>query len=448
METVEKKNKKFTQSITFKAMTIAVLTLLLLIPKAMITGLIEERQYRSEETIRKINEKWSNPQIICGPIITVPYSVRITEHETVNKEVCTKVSYLQRQFRLTPSTLNMDVKLFPEPRYYGIYTTTVYRSELQISGSFDNLDEFEDFAGSDTPKHWSEAYITIGISDLKGLVSNAEFTFNGKVYQAKADGSVDWFSGNTLRFPLKDFKKSANGKNEFSCRILLNGSRDIRFVPVGRTTTVEVSGKWSSPSFIGSFSPQSTIEKDSFSAKWHILHFNRNIPEALDSEHVYNLDYDDSTFGVQLINTVDHYQQNMRSAKYALMFIALTFVVFFFVEVLTKKKIHIIQYLLVGIALILFYSLLLSISEQIGFALAYLIASVATIGLISSYVYSIFKSIKQTGLLTLILCVLYTFLYVILQLEDLALLIGSIGLFTILGVIMYLSKKINWYKEE
>jgi inner membrane protein len=148
------------------------------------------------------------------------------------------------------------------------------------------------------------------------------------------------------------------------------------------------------------------------------------------------------------VETVDHYQQNMRSAKYAIMFIALTFVVFFFVEILTKKKIHPIQYLLVGIALILFYSLLLSISEQLNFAVAYLIASIATIGLITLYTHSIFKNEAQTGILTFVLCLLYIFLYVILQLEDVALLIGSIGLFIILAIIMYFSRKINWYKQE
>jgi inner membrane protein len=130
------------------------------------------------------------------------------------------------------------------------------------------------------------------------------------------------------------------------------------------------------------------------------------------------------------------------------MFIALTFVVFFFVEVLTKKRIHPIQYLLVGIALILFYSLLLSISEQINFAVAYLIAAAATIGLITIYAHSIFKSGIQTGILAFILCLLYVFLYVILQLEDIALLVGSVGLFTILGVIMFVSRKITFYKQE
>ena len=442
---LEEKKEKFSQSLTFKAVIVTVLMLLLLIPNAMIQSLIHERKARSEESIQKINEKWSNSQTVCGPIITVPYSVKITESETVDKEVRTKTSYRPRQFRLTPSALNIDAKLFPEEKYYGIYKTTLYKSELQISGSFDNLDEFEDFDGQNT-KHWNEACITIGISDLKGLVSNAELTLNGKVYQAKAEGSVDWFSGNTLKFELKDFQKSADGKNEFSCRVLLNGSRDIRFVPVGRTTSVDVSGKWSSPSFIGSFSPQSTVEKENFSAKWHVLHFNRNIPEVLDSENIQKLDYDDSTFGVQLIETVGHYQQNERSAKYALMFIALTFAVFFFVEATTKKRIHPIQYALVGVALVLFYSLLLSISEQIGFAWAYLIASGATISLITVYTAGIFKNKRATSILATILIALYTFLYVVLQLEDFALLIGSLALFLILGIIMFVSRKIQWYK--
>ena len=438
METQEKK-QKFTQSITFKALTVAALTLLLLIPKAMITGLIDERQKRSKETIQKINEKWSDSQSICGPVLTLPYDTKITEWETVNGQQKQKVSYREDKVNIAPSRVNIDVKLFPEEKYYGIYKTTLYRSEVNISGSFDNLDEFDNYDGA-----WQQAYITIGISDLKGLVSDAAFTVNGNTYTAEAEGNTNWFSGNTLKIPLKNFEKTPNAKNEFSCKLTLNGSESINFIPVGKTTEVKISGKWASPSFVGNFSPQSTIENGNFSAKWHIMHFNRNIPEVWDnSASKY---FENSSFGVRLIETVDHYQQNERSAKYALMFIALTFVVFFFVEALTKKKIHIVQYLLVGIALILFYSLLLSISEQIGFALAYLIASLATIGLISAYAQSIFKNKLHTGILALIISVLYIFLYVILQLEDLALLIGSIGLFTILGVIMYLSRKMNFSK--
>lgn len=207
-----------------------------------------------------------------------------------------------------------------------------------------------------------------------------------------------------------------------------------------------MAGAWKSPSFIGNFSPEHTITDEGFEASWSILRFNRNIPDMWTDNYVDS--FYDSSFGVNLVDPVDHYQQNMRSAKYAIMFIALTFVVFFFVEILTRTRIHPIQYLLVGIALILFYSLLLSISEQINFAAAYLIASVAIIGLITAYTHSIFKNKTQTGALALFLFILYLFLYVILQLEDVALLIGSIGLFIILAVIMYFSRKINWYKQE
>ena len=250
-----------------------------------------------------------------------------------------------------PNVLNIDVKIFPEKKYYGIYKTTLYKGEVLISGNFDNLNKLEEnYHINDND--WNDVYIAIGISDLKGLVSNAEFTFNGNVYSAEAEGSKEWFRGNTLKIPLKIFRKLQNEKNEFNCKLLLNGSESIDFVPIGRTTNVTVSGKWSALSFTGNFSPDKTIEKESFSAKWQILHFNRDIPEMFSSYNSCSyLDNDKSVFGVQLIETVGHYQQNERSAKYALMFIALTFVVFFFVEILTKKKIHIIQYLLVGIAM-------------------------------------------------------------------------------------------------
>jgi len=447
MAAQERRRNRFSQSLTFKALTILTLTLLLLIPKAMITGLIEERQYRSRETVREINKKWSDPQTICGPVLTVPYYAKVVEDEIIDNKIHKKVSYESRKLSLMPNVLNINVKLFPENKYYGIYKATPYKSEVQISGDFSNFNKLEENYHLDDID-LDDVYILIGIYDLKGLVSNAEFTFNDNIYFAESEGHTDWFSGNTLKIPLKDFTKTENGENKFYCNLTLNGSEAIDFVPVGRTTEVTVSGEWSSPSFIGNFSPESTIENGNFSAKWHILHFNRDIPEIL-SNNYHCLYYDNNySFGVQLIETVDHYQQNMRSAKYALMFIVLTFVAFFFVEALTKKKIHIIQYLLVGVALIIFYSLLLSISEQIGFALAYLIAGIATIGLIAFYAYSVFKNKTQTSILTLILCMLYTFLYVILQLENLSLLIGSIGLFVILGIIMYVSRKISWYKDD
>ena len=437
METTLKKTGKINQSITLKALIIGFLTIILLIPGLMIQNLIEERQNRSLETIEKINNKWSNAQTFCGPIISIPYSTT-----QVNTD---KTTHIQEHIlNITPENLNIKAQLFPEERYYGIYKTILYKSEIDITGNFDKIN---------FPKpensiiHWEQAYLSIGVSDLRGITENIDFRLDNKQLSAEVTGNQDTQIGKMLVMPLNSTVPFLFDQPQtFNCKLKLNGSSNINFIPIGKTTKVHITGKWNAPGFIGNFSPEHNISEKGFDANWSILSFNRSIPEMW-IDYPGN-SFEDSSFGVNLIDPVNHYQQNMRSAKYAIMFIALTFVVFFFVETLTKRRIHPIQYLLVGFALILFYSLLLSISEQINFGIAYLIASIATIGLISAYTYSIFKNKIQTGALTGMLCLLYIFLYVILQLEDVALLIGSIGLFIILGTIMFFSRKINWYKEE
>lgn len=437
METTIKKAGKINQSITFKALVIGFLTIILLIPGIMIQDLIRERQDRSVETIEKINAKWSNAQTICGPVLTIPYT---TTHVDANN----KTVLQEHTISITPENLNIDTQLFPEERYYGIYKTILYKSEIDLSGNFDKIN----YQKTDNSTiHWEQAYLTIGVSDLRGITENISFTLDNKLYPVEAAGNYDRLMGKILVVSLNNADTLLTGQPlNFNCKIKLNGSSNINFIPIGKTSKVHVAGTWKSPGFIGNFSPEHTITENGFDANWSVLRFNRSIPETWIDNQVDT--FEDASFGVNLIDPVNHYQQNMRSAKYAIMFIALTFVVFFFVEILTKKRIHPIQYLLVGIALILFYSLLLSISEQINFGIAYLIASIATIGLITTYTHSIFKNKMQTGGLAAMLCMLYIFLYVVLQLEDIALLIGSVGLFIILGIIMFFSRKINWYKQE
>lgn len=437
METTIKKAGKINQSITFKALVIGFLTIILLIPGIMIQDLIRERQDRSVETIEKINAKWSNAQTICGPVLTIPYT---TTHVDVNN----KTVFQQHTISITPENLNIDTQLFPEERYYGIYKTILYKSEIDLSGNFDKIN----YQKTDNSTiHWDQAYLTIGVSDLRGITENISFTLDNKQYPVEAAGNYDRLMGKILVVSLNNADTLLTGQPlHFNCKIKLNGSSNINFIPIGKTSKVHVAGTWKSPGFIGNFSPEHTITENGFDANWSVLRFNRSIPETWIDNQVET--FEDASFGVNLIDPVNHYQQNMRSAKYAFMFIALTFVVFFFVEILNKKRIHPIQYLLVGIALILFYSLLLSISEQINFGIAYLVASIATIGLITVYTHSIFKNKMQTGGLAAMLCMLYIFLYVVLQLEDIALLIGSVGLFIILGIIMFFSRKINWYKQE
>lgn len=437
METTIRKAGKAGQSITFKALVIGFLTLILLIPGFMIQDLIQERQNRSIETIEKINAQWSNSQTVCGPVLSIPYT---TTHTGSNN----KTMQQEHLLNITPENLNINTQLFPEERHYGIYKTILYKSDIDISGNFNkiNLPKLEN-----STIHWDQAYLAIGVSDLRGITQNIHFTLDNKQYPVEAAGNYDMSIGNILAIQLNntDLLQSEQPLT-FNCKLKLNGSSRMNFIPMGKTTKVHIAGNWKSPGFIGNFSPEHAITENGFDADWSILHFNRSIPEMWSDASIGS--FEDTSFGVNLVDPVDHYQQNMRSAKYAIMFIALTFVVFFFVEVLTKKQIHPIQYLLVGIALILFYSLLLSISEQVNFGIAYLIASIATIGLITAYAHSIFKNKMQTGGLAAMLCLLYIFLYVVLQLEDIALLIGSVGLFIILGVIMFFSRKINWYRQE
>jgi inner membrane protein len=430
METLEKNEKKFVHSITFKVMIIGVLTLLMLIPNSMIQNLILERKMRSEETIKKINEQWSNAQTLCAPLLCIPY-------ETIEEKK--RVAHL---LYITPEYLDIKVNLLPEVRHFSIYSTILYKSEICISGNF-SIIEKDNFSALGL--QWHKAFLAIGLSDLRGVTSNVDFSIGSNKYAIETSAN-QLVVEKALVIQVNDEALLQNSF-DFKCDINLNGSSYINFVPIGKTTQVEINGKWGAPGFMGAFSPQRTITKEDFHAKWNVLYFNRDIPEYWKDKEVNVFQLDDTSFGVNLVEQVDHYQQNMRSSKYALMFIALTFVVFLFVEVLTKKKIHPVQYLLVGIAVILFYSLLLSISEQINFNIAYLIACSATIGLITAYSHSIFKKIAQTAILFLILCGLYLFLFVTLQLEDIALLIGSIGLFLILSVVMFFSRKIGFYKE-
>jgi inner membrane protein len=432
---METPKRKFTQSPTFKGMMIAILILHLLIPSVMIQNLIEERQDRSYETIRTINDKWSHSQTLCAPLLLVPYTItRLDEKKKPYDE--------EHTLYITPKSLKINAKITPEERHYGIYKAILYKSDIHFEGNFSELATLK---ADNREFHFDEAQMAIGITDLRGVTQNPNFKIGDKTLETTV-GMVSLSSrfDKTLIVNMKDINWTDS--LPFDCTMQLNGSSSINFIPIGQHTAVTVYGQWKSPSFIGSFSPESTVDKEQFNASWNILNFNREIPDMwVDDNTVY---LSDNSFGVNLIEPVDHYQQNMRSAKYALMFIVLTFIVFFFVEIFTKKSIHFFQYVLVGIALILFYSLLLSLSEQVGFGWAYLIASIATILMTTIYLYSLIKQKLATFILAVVMLILYTFLYIILQIEDFALLFGSIFLFVILGVIMYVSNKLKLGKQN
>ena len=419
-------------SVSFRLAVICLLVLLLMIPAALVRSLIRERENRGEEVRRETSSKWAGEQVIAGPVLSIPYKQYFRDKDGNTDFTIAYAHFL-------PDTLAVNSEIFSEIRYRGIYEAVLYNTELELTGSFSLPDPG---ALNIPPEHvlWSGARLSLGISDPRGIKERISVSFdNTPLAVTPGLETADLFgSGITAMVKLGEGVKAY----EYRIGLDLNGSQRIGFVPVGKTTTVSMSSPWPDPSFDGSFLPRErTVDKNGFSAEWQVLDLNRNFPQAWRGKRRL----DEASFGVKLLIPVDIYRKSMRTAKYALLFIVLTFAAFFLSEVINRLRIHPIQYILVGLAIVLFYSLLISISEYAGFNLAYFISALAVIVLIAGYARSILKSSKLAAMVGGMLAVLYAYIYVLLQLDDYALLMGSLGLLVILGFIMYRTRKIDWY---
>lgn len=431
--------KNLKTNIIFKVAIIFIIVLLLLVPTVMVKDLIRERENIQISAISEVSEKWGENQTITGPFISIPYDQYVKQFS--KKDSVEKIIKLTKWLHFLPHDLNIKGSVSPEKRYRGIYEIVVYESEINISGIFNPLD----ISKYDIDiKHidFDKATFNIGITDLKGIEEQIELNWNNsKIFFNPGTSTKDLvLSGINCPIPITNYDSLTFN---FSFDIDLKGSQFLYFVPVGKTTNVNISSNWTNPSFGGEFLPDSReINNEGFQSFWNILHLNRNYPQSWsDNEHAITY----SAFGVNLLLPVDRYQKSMRVVKYAILFLAFTFLVFFFIEVMNKVFIHPIQYILVGIAIVVFYTLLLAISEHIAFNTSYLISAVLTLTLITAYVLSILKSRKIAMLILGILGILYGFIFTIIQLQDYALLIGSIGIFIILAIVMFYSRKIDWY---
>ena len=435
---MEKSNlvARFTGTITFKFILVGLISLLLLIPVSWVKGLILEREQRSEAVFSEISSAWGYEQKITGPWLTIPY----VYYEIKNGE---SVMIMQNMHFL-PEDLSVEAKLKPEIRYRGIFKVVVYSSEVVISGEFKKPVFSSSKIGSTTVL-WDKARLTLGITDMRGIRNDVDLNWNGTKMEIIPGTIENDLAGSGFHCDL-NLDAIGNETMKFSTILELNGTKSFNVFPLGKTTIVSINSSWPDPGFTGAFLPvERTVDQNGFTASWLITHLNRNFPQSWEDDQ-YNIS--DSLFGVELLNPVDHYQQSLRSVKYSLMFIGLTFLLFMLVEILTRKKLHPIQYILTGFGLIIFYSLLVSLSEHTGFAIAYLISSVAVILLISYYIKASLGKTKFAVITALVLSVLYLFLYIVLRMQDYALLLGSIGLFVVLGLFMVLTRKINWYREE
>lgn len=440
-------------SITARMLMVGFLVIILLIPLTYINSLIKERADRQESIIDEINEQWGNEVLIYGPILKIPYKVfkdkTITDKNT--KHVYTETIEEIKFAFFFPENLNIVTSINPEEKKRGIYATAVYNSAMKITGSFIKPD-FNELDIKPENIIWEKAKIIIQSSNVKGVnqanLKINEFDYNlTSKYETKTNFKRNELILHTLvSKPINQKDTLFTKALTFNINLAIKGSESVQFIPIGKQTNAQISSNWKTANFFGQFLPYNgdKITKKGFDAKWRILDINRPFQQ----QHLIDLpDLKEFVFGVNFMIPVDEYQKSERSAKYGFLVIALTFLIFFLIQTLSKINIHPFQYLMIGLALTMFYTLLVSISEHSNFLKAYLIAGISVIVLITLYSKSILKIYKFPIFIGLSLTALYTFIFVIIQLENYALLVGSIGLFLILAIVMFVSRKIDWNND-
>lgn len=431
-----------------KGLIIGVLVLLLMIPTYFVQDLVKEREDRQKEAVAEVSGKWAGRQTITGPVLVLPYWH--IQPDTARRNIPVK-----KYACFLPDRLDVNATVTPQEKHRGIYKVMLYNSKTKMEGSFAEISPgllnipVEDII-------WNEAFVKMHISDTRGLNSELQLKWKDTLVNLTPLVQGDPGSAGSLGAPLKLSSPADLANIRFTTEINLNGSEQLLITPVGRTTVVNLDSRWPNPSFTGNSLPQDHLINDSgFSASWTSLSHTRKFPQQWKDNAFSFGDHTQesvdtgnsilqSSFGMNLFIPVNGYQKTMRSVKYAILCILLTFTAFFLIETTNGKSVHPVHYALIGFALILFYTLLLSFSEYTGFNIAYGIAAVATIGLITWFVKGLLGSGRLSLLLSFVLVLLYSYVFTILQLQDYALLLGSIGLFLTLAIVMYFSRRIQW----
>jgi inner membrane protein len=447
------------ESYLVKLLFIVSLILFMLIPLNMVGGLISERQQFNQDVTKDIVQKWGGEQIIKGPILIIPY---LTKYKSANNEISETVKYLYS----VPEALNIKAKVASENRHVGIYDVNVYNTNQVFEGRFPRLTlpavqkEIKEAISQDQRDHdtsallglalpvqdsdirWEEALIGMGVEDRAGFLPNQTVLLAGKkLVFTKSEN----FQGLKAAIKQSILDKSL----PFKIEMALHGSRSLNFVPIAKSTKLMMSSNWGDPSFKGSFLPiHHVIQSNGFNAEWFVPNFSESDKTIVSVRNINSIFRDSQQFGVSLIKTVDFYQQISRTIKYGVLTLTLTFLTFFLIEVIAGVSFHFFQYILVGAALSLFYLLLLALSEVFGYAGAYGIASLAIIGLITYYTSGFVQKIRHLIVITFVLLGLFSYIYVLMQLETFSLLFGSIGLFIGLAILMGITRRVNWQKKR
>jgi inner membrane protein len=442
-------------STILKLLGVGGLILLMLIPLLMIEGVLNDRLARRNEAVADITSSWGREQNIIGPVLVVPYlhhgtvvrSVTLPDGRVETREVEeTTLAYAY----FLPDTLEITGDLQTQTLHRGIYDAAVFRGQINISGKFP-VPDMAALKIAPADVLWKDAAVTLAVSDLRGTRESLTLDWEGKKIQLQPGSQLPGYTTGVTA--LLAAEQPISGPATFSIALDLNGSSGIFFAPFGIQNVVKLKSNWPDPGFRGAFLPADrSVREDGFDASWRVSYYGRDYPQKWTSrsgnERFTTTAVSNSLFGAQFLRLLDAYRYVERSIKYGVLFFVLVFTTFFLFEITARQKIHPLQYLMVGAALCLFYLALLSASEFIGFSLSYLIAAVVATGLITWYCSHFLGGGMRTLVIGGGLLGVYTFLYITLRQQDYALLMGTVALFLLLGIVMYVTRKVDWYARD
>lgn len=435
-----------------KFVIIGILTMLLLIPTLLVWALVEERAQRASEVSTRISAGWGGQQVVNGPYLAVP--VTVTRSQTVNGVLTT--GQATEWVLLMPEELKVDAKLDTEARKLSIYSLPVYNAKLRFAGRF-GTDLVESLGIVHGVAELDRAFLVMSIADITGIRSNADIRIDGGAtmpFQPGMKGMRALRAGYTDYDASQSYAQTDTGINRpvtramiekgfaFEMDLSLNGSTRFSIAPAGQTTAFTASANWPDPGFEGLFLPETkTITASGFDASWTIPYLARGVDKAVNS---YVLPLSGNLMSINLVEPVKFYQLVSRTLKYSIGFLSLVFFAVFIIELKGGRMVHWVQYVLTGLALIIFYILLLALAEHLGFGVAYGIAALATTLLISAYVGSVTASGRSGISLAIVLGVTYGVMYLILREDEYALLAGALISFVTIAATMYFTRNVDW----
>lgn len=448
-------------STTFKMIGVAVLILLLLIPLGMVRSVLRERLGRRNEAVTDITSSWGRDQKLVGPVLIVPYRYAAKSWKEQpgaggKIEKVEVVDLVTANAYFLPTNLVVTGDVQPMRLRRGIYQAVVYTGKLDFAGEFARPD-FARLRIKPEEVLWEDALVAFAIPDLRGVKETLHLKWGEKSYPLSPGGKLGGFqSGAGVQsgvFAAVGDVRGSEAPIPFRLALSLNGSGGLSFAPMGSQTTVKLTSPWPDPSFCGTLLPtERKVTADGFEATWQVSYYGRNFPQQWTSQTpepcLTPSGVEASLFGVNFLSGIDSYRNTERAIKYGALFIVLVFAAFFLFELLAALRIHPFQYAIVGVALCLFYLGLLSLSEFIPFGLAYLAAAGATTLLICFHSARMLKSGGRTFIVAGLLAGIYGFLYVALQLQDYALLLGTGGLFAVLAVVIWFTRNIDWCARD